>query len=897
MKKIAGSLSSASRASEKMDSSIKKMGYATSHAANKSSTAMNKMQSAVIDVSQKTKKMGESSQKTSEKIMRLMDTQKRTATTARQFRMEIGKLSDSNLKLSKTTVEAEKKTGLLRRAFIGLGQVASRMATSIKSSLGGISPSVDSLTRRISSGVTNGIIAPFRSAIGMVKQYAGVLGLLSGGALASSGMGRLSAIENARTSLEVMMGDTKTANEFLDEVLAFAKTTPFAFPDLAESSRNLIAFGMDSKKVVPTLKAIGDAAAATGKGAEGLNQVAGAFGDMQISSELSLGPIRSLEAAGVPALKILANQAGISADEMAKRISKGSVNSKEAIDNLVKGMQEGTNGLAGPTAAMAGIMEKTKKNWTGSVDSLKSSISSTMAKMVDPAKPHIQNAMAWFGNQFSKLPDVINSVWTTAKDAGATELFKSIKDGAMSLVNTIQTHWPTIKDHLKGTIKIIVDIGLKIKEHWKPIKEIVIAVTAGFLAFKVAMSSMAIINTVTSMITGLNNVMRANPATLVVAGITSLITIGVYLYRNWDIVKEKAKELWNYLIELKDAAVEKLREKIGFLIDKLVEFKDKVIDVKDNAIQTISDKINKFKGFLEENKTELIATASVLGTIFGPALVKVGIQAAVAGGKIAFEFTVSLIKSAAQAIVTASVLTSQFIVSLIKTSTQAVVTGARITASLIASLIKTATQAIVTSSILTGQFVMALVRMSAQALTTAATITGSLIVSLARFAAQGWMTVAAITAQTTAWLIQKGAMIASAAVTGAMTAAQWALNAALNANPIGMVIMLIGLLVAAGVYLYQNWDTVKTKAAELWSWLDRKFAAIRDSVTEKLQPVMNFFTSLIKTWDAFKTSVASFKMPTIGLPKWLGGNGLIQMHGSHATGLNRVPFDGYRIAA
>ncbi|MDT2243193.1 hypothetical protein P7H22_26690 [Paenibacillus larvae] len=50
----------------------------------------------------------------------------------------------------------------------------------------------------------------------------------------------------------------------MDEVLAFAK--PLArFPDLAESARNLVAFGMDAKKVVPTLKAIGDAAAASRK--------------------------------------------------------------------------------------------------------------------------------------------------------------------------------------------------------------------------------------------------------------------------------------------------------------------------------------------------------------------------------------------------------------------------------------------------------------------------------------------------------------------------------------------------------------------------------------------------------------------------------------------------------
>lgn len=191
---------------------------------------------------------------------------------------------------------------------------------------------------------------------------------------------------------------------------------------------------MDQAKVVPTLKAIGDAAAATGKGSEGLNQVASAFGDMQIAGQLGMDQINRLQSAGVPALKILANTFGISTDAMKKKISSGSVDSVKAIDQLVEGMQKGTKGLAGETAAMAGIMEETKKNWTGAVDSLKSSISSTMATIMEPAKPHIQNAMAWFGKTFTKLPPVVFGVANMVKPA-----FLSIGNTAKSVASTIKT--------------------------------------------------------------------------------------------------------------------------------------------------------------------------------------------------------------------------------------------------------------------------------------------------------------------------------------------------------------------------------------------------------------------------------------------------------------------------
>lgn len=57
-------------------------------------------------------------------------------------------------------------------------------------------------------------------------------------------------------------------------------------------------------------------------------------------------------------------------------------------------------------------------------------------------------------------------------------------------------------------------------------------------------------------------------------------------------------------------------------------------------------------------------------------------------------------------------------------------------------------------------------------------------------------------------LAAKVALIAQAVATGVVTAAQWALNVAMNANPIGLIITAVGLLTAGIVLLYRNWATV-----------------------------------------------------------------------------------------
>ena len=105
--------------------------------------------------------------------------------------------------------------------------------------------------------------------------------------------------------------------------------------------------------------------------------------------------------------------------------------------------------------------------------------------------------------------------------------------------------------------------------------------------------------------------------------------------------------------------------------------------------------------------------------------------------------------------------------------------------------------------------------------------------------------VAALAAASAAWihntsmmLVNKAGMVAStvasgvaAGATAALTAAQWALNAAFVATPIGWVVLGLAAIVAAGVALYKNWDTVKVKAGELWTKVKTVFGGVRDTIT------------------------------------------------------------------
>lgn len=81
------------------------------------------------------------------------------------------------------------------------------------------------------------------------------------------------------------------------------------------------------------------------------------------------------------------------------------------------------------------------------------------------------------------------------------------------------------------------------------------------------------------------------------------------------------------------------------------------------------------------------------------------------------------------------------------------------------------------------------------------------------------------------FLMLKGSTVVVTTATKILRGAMLALNLVMRANPIGIVITLLGALVAAGVYVYKNWDTIKAKAIELWNKFSETFPGLASVVT------------------------------------------------------------------
>lgn len=87
----------------------------------------------------------------------------------------------------------------------------------------------------------------------------------------------------------------------------------------------------------------------------------------------------------------------------------------------------------------------------------------------------------------------------------------------------------------------------------------------------------------------------------------------------------------------------------------------------------------------------------------------------------------------------------------------------------------------------------------------------------------------------------------AAAATRTWAAAQWVWNAALSANPIGLLIVGIAGLVTAGIWLYNNWDTVKNFFVTLWNDPERALSDFGAGVMSKFQSLYDW---VMDKWTA-----------------------------------------------
>lgn len=210
-----------------------------------------------------------------------------------------------------------------------------------------------------------------------------------------SSVGLAASMEQNQIAFTNFTGSVDKANALLGELEQFAAKTPFEFPQLVESTKQLLAFGIEQKDVMKTLQTLGDVAAGTGTDLQGLAFV---YGTIRTQQTAYTQDLNQFAARGIPIYDELAKHFEITAAQVKQFASEGKIGFKD--------IEAAFQGMTGEGSKFFGLMEKQSGTTSGRLSTLRDNFAELSRKIGETLLPVVN----FLVTVFSKLLSVLKPV-------------------------------------------------------------------------------------------------------------------------------------------------------------------------------------------------------------------------------------------------------------------------------------------------------------------------------------------------------------------------------------------------------------------------------------------------------------------------------------------------------
>lgn len=394
------------------------------------------------------------------------------------------------------------------------------------------------------TGKAKGAESKWSSSFGSIAKTAlGFGGKISGLAttvMGSMGMVYDSQMETLSASFETMLGSADKANAHMNDLKAFAAKTPFELGDLANASKTLMSFGVDTQKIMPDIKMLGDISQGN---KEKFNSLSLVFGQVASQGKLMGGDLLQMINAGFNPLQEISKKTGKSMSELKDEMSKGQITYDMVSDAMKSATSEG--------GMFNGAMEKQSHTMSGLLSTLKDNLGSLAGKATQPIFDWIKSGIEGFlpkldtasqdlGTFFDKLKSG-EDIGQAFKDSFSNLFGESGANSIGNVLQGIKDGFGWIIEHkdelITGLVGIATAIGV-----FKTITFITSIVDA-FKAWKTATEGVTIAQQL------LNLVMEANPFGIVVAAISGLVAGLIYLWNTNEGFRDAVINAWNAVVD------------------------------------------------------------------------------------------------------------------------------------------------------------------------------------------------------------------------------------------------------------------------------------------------------------------------------------------------------------
>lgn len=262
-----------------------------------------------------------------------------------------------------------------------------------------------------------------------------------------------SNFEQTRIGLENMLGSADKARGVLKDVSKFAAETPFEFPELAGSVKQLVAFGFSGDDAIKTMKQLGDVSAAIGAPIGDLSYL---MGTLKTQGRAFTIDIRQFAQRGIPIYEYLAKVLKVDEKAMSGLIEEGKIGFPE--------VQKAFELMTAEGGKFHGTMAKQSKSLKGLWSTLKDTIGQTGRELVGIT----EEGDVKQGSLFDKLR------------IGTAQVIEKLPKAIEVIKNAIGNLMPTLiqwKDNIVEVAKKVGDyLGPKLEALWNTITNKVLPV-------------------------------------------------------------------------------------------------------------------------------------------------------------------------------------------------------------------------------------------------------------------------------------------------------------------------------------------------------------------------------------------------------------------------------------
>ncbi|SEE19553.1 tape measure domain-containing protein [Arthrobacter alpinus] len=591
------------------------------------------------------------------------------------------------------------------------------------------------------------------------KMGAALGGALKVGALAASGaviaglgvaltkgFGRLSAIENAKAKLTGLGHTADSVAAIMANANAAVKGTAFGLDEAATVAAGAVAAGVKpGKELERTLKLTGDAATIAGVGMADMGAI---FNKVASSNKIQGDVIAQLNEAGIPIVQLLGKELGTTAEETLKLASDGKIN----FETFQVAMQAGLGGAA----------LESGKTLQGAFKNVMASVGRVGANLLSGAYPlftkFFQGLITWMAPVEEKAK-LVGAVIGTSMEKASTALM-----GVLSILAS--------GDFIGG---------LGVEEDSKLIS-FLFNVREGFMGLSDV--SGRVVAEVSGGITALGAAFVSGGSEVTSSGFAGILeSIGTGARTIWDAIQP----LLNLAFVASATGWDTIQSIFSTLSDLAAGMLPSLVTIG-TSLGEASAKISAavWGVFLEV----LNSVASILESVLVPALELLAsymeenesLVQGLVGGYAAYETAQNALDWGKE------------IWGLITSGVEWVKNAIAIAASTVAKV-----KDKIETAYLMALYAKDSIVKAANTVATWAHVAATKAAGIAQS-----LTSASTYKAAAAWVAQRAAMVAGAVATKAVTAAQWLMNAAMSANPIGLVIAGIALLVGGFILAYNK---------------------------------------------------------------------------------------------